>query len=233
VLCRRWSGKEGKPAVLQLLVPATLRHDFISRAHTGMCVGHLGVRCTLDQVQRRRFWLGWRRDVRRFCRLWPNCNGYFRGQLPRSGPLQPMLSGAPLERIHIDVTGPIHVAVGDPYSFWRASTRSRNGLKPFRLPMRKRRHWPGLLWSRLFAALARRWRLWLTELRSSTAHMRAHAWNMQAVGRWQVTDHGLQGFDECCSRALPPHSQQHDWTHDRWVSTGLGFLAPVCDGCLP
>ena len=51
VLYRRWSGKEGKPAVLQLLVPATLRHDFISRAHTGMCGGHLGVRRTLDQVQ--------------------------------------------------------------------------------------------------------------------------------------------------------------------------------------
>ena len=59
VLYRRCSGKEGKPAVLQLLVPATLRHDFITRAHTGMCGGHLGVRRTLDQVQRRGFWLGW------------------------------------------------------------------------------------------------------------------------------------------------------------------------------
>jgi len=106
VLYRRWSGKEGKPAVLQILVPATLRHDFISRAHMAMCGGHLGVRRTLDQVQRRGFWLSWRRDVRRFCRLCSNCNGYFRGQLPRSGPLQPMLTGAPLERLHIDVTGP-------------------------------------------------------------------------------------------------------------------------------
>ena len=72
VLYRRWSGKEGKPAVLQLLVPATLHHDFISPAHTGMCGGHLSVRRTLDQVQRRGFWLSWRRDVRRFCRLRPN-----------------------------------------------------------------------------------------------------------------------------------------------------------------
>jgi len=106
VLYRRWRGKEGKPAVLQLLVPAALRRDFISRSHTGTCVGHLGVRRTLDQVQRRSFWLGWRRDVRRFCRLCPNCNGYFRGHLPRSGPLQPMLTGAPLEGLQIDVTGP-------------------------------------------------------------------------------------------------------------------------------
>jgi len=71
-----------------------------------MCGGHLGVRRTLDQIQRRAFWFGWRRDVRRFCQQCPNCNGYFRGQLPRSGLLQPMLSGAPLERLHIDLTGP-------------------------------------------------------------------------------------------------------------------------------
>ena len=78
VLYRRWSGKEGKPAVLQLLVLATLRHDFIIRAHTGMCGAHLGVRRALDQAQRRGFWLGWRRDVLRFCWLCPNFNSYFR-----------------------------------------------------------------------------------------------------------------------------------------------------------
>ena len=98
--------------MFQLLVTDTLRHDFISRAHTVMSGGHLGVRRTLEQVQRRGFWPGWRRDVRRFCRLCPNYNGYFRGQLPRSRPLQPMLSGAPLERLHIDVTGRIQVAAG-------------------------------------------------------------------------------------------------------------------------
>jgi len=49
VLYRRWCGKEGKPDVLQLLLPATLRQDYINRAHSGMCGGHLGLRRTLDQ----------------------------------------------------------------------------------------------------------------------------------------------------------------------------------------
>jgi len=44
--------------------------------------------------------------VRRFCRQCDNCNRYVRGKLPRLGPLQPMLTGAPLERLHFDVTGP-------------------------------------------------------------------------------------------------------------------------------
>ena len=127
VLYRRWCGKEGKPEVLQLLVPATLRQDYMSRAHSGMCGGHLGLRRTLDQVQRRAFWFGWRRDVRRFCKQCPNCNGYFRGQLPRSGPLQPMLTGAPLERLHLDLTGPhprsrrgsvFIVTCVDPFTKW-------------------------------------------------------------------------------------------------------------------
>ena len=106
VLYRRWHCKQGKPEVLQLLVPMTLRQDYMKRAHSGMCGGHLGLRRTLDQVQRRAFWFGWRRDVCKFCKQCPNCNGYFRGQLPRSGPLQPMLTGAPMERLHLDVTGP-------------------------------------------------------------------------------------------------------------------------------
>jgi transposase InsO family protein len=39
-------------------------------------------------------------------RLCLSCNGYFRGKLPRSAPLQPLLTGAPFERLHVDLTGP-------------------------------------------------------------------------------------------------------------------------------
>ena len=106
VLYRQWTSKDGRPDVLQLLLPATLRTDFIRRAHTGMCGGHLGIRRTLDQIQRRAYCRQWRRDVTRYCRRCQNCNGYFRGQLPRSGPLQPMVTGAPFERLHVDLTGP-------------------------------------------------------------------------------------------------------------------------------
>jgi len=135
VLYRRWSSKDGKPEMLLLLVPATLREDYLQRAHSGMCGGHLGVRRTWDQVQRRAFWFGWRRDVQRFCRQCPNCSGYFRGQLPRSGELQPMLTGAPFERLHIDLTGPhprsrrgsvFIVTCIDPFTKWAEAFPSPN-----------------------------------------------------------------------------------------------------------
>ena len=135
VLYRRWTSKDGRPEVLQLLVPATLRQDYLRKAHSGMCGGHLGIRRTLDQVQRRAFWFGWRRDVQRFCRQCPNCSGYFRGQLPRSGELQPMLTGAPLERLHIDLTGPhprsrrgsvFIVTCIDPFTKWAEALPAPN-----------------------------------------------------------------------------------------------------------
>jgi predicted aspartyl protease/transposase InsO family protein len=105
-LYRRRIGKEGRSDTLQLLVPASIKEDYMRQAHSGMCGGHLGLRRTLDQIQRRAFWVGWRRDVKRFCRNCPSCNGYFRGKLPRSAPLQPLLTGAPFERLHVDLTGP-------------------------------------------------------------------------------------------------------------------------------
>jgi hypothetical protein len=105
-LYRRRISKEGRSDTLQLLVPASINDDYMRQAHIGMCGGHLGLRRTMDQIQRRAFWVGWRRDVKRFCRNCPSCNGYFRGKLPRSAPLQPLLTGAPFERLHVDLTGP-------------------------------------------------------------------------------------------------------------------------------
>ena len=114
VLYRRRIGTKGRPDTLQLLVPAALKEDYMKRAHTGVCGGHMGLRRTLDQVQRRAFWIGWRRDVRRYCRKCPNCNSYFRGRLPKSASLQPLITGAPFERLHIDLTGP-HPRRGSVY----------------------------------------------------------------------------------------------------------------------
>ena len=106
VVYRRLPAKEGRPSYLQLLAPASRQRDLMLRAHTGLCAGHLGTRKTMDQLQRRAFWCGWRKDVARFCRQCDNCNRYYRGKLPRTAPLQPIPAGAPWEKVCIDLTGP-------------------------------------------------------------------------------------------------------------------------------
>ena len=106
ILYRRLYAKDGRPPTLQLVVPTQKRTEFIGACHQGMTGGHRAFRSTVDQVRRRGFWSGWRRDVQKYCRQCQSCCSYHRGHLPRSGPLQPMLTGNVLERCHVDITGP-------------------------------------------------------------------------------------------------------------------------------
>jgi transposase InsO family protein len=66
----------------------------------------MGVRRTMHQLQRRAYWPGWQRDVRRYCQHCQECTTYHRGVPKRQGLLQPCLVGEPWERVAIDLTGP-------------------------------------------------------------------------------------------------------------------------------
>jgi len=100
---REVSGRRSNP---QLIVPKSLTDQFVEAAHTGMTGGHIGLRKTMDQVQSGGFWYSWRWSVACYCRNCRRCAEYRRGQLPRKAPLQPLKTGAPFERLHIDLTGP-------------------------------------------------------------------------------------------------------------------------------
>jgi len=106
VLYRVKPATKDRPEYVQLVVPAVMRRDFMRQAHEGMAGGHYGAQRSMNQLQRRSFWYGWRKEMKRFCRQCENCTRYFRGQLPRTGHLQPLVTGGPFERLHIDLTGP-------------------------------------------------------------------------------------------------------------------------------
>ena len=106
VVYKIWFSRGGEPDRLLLLTPRSMREDLIKNAHGGMSGGHLGIAKTYEQVRRRAFWLGLRMDVVRFCHRCVPCCTYHRGKLPCNGPLQPIIAGAPFERMSIDLTGP-------------------------------------------------------------------------------------------------------------------------------
>src|ERR1700733_8801064 len=89
-----------------MLLPRSMKMNFLKFAHTGATGGHLGIRRTKLQVRRRMYWVGWSKDVERFCQQCPECCQYIRGKPPRKGPLQPIPCGEPMERLGIDLTGP-------------------------------------------------------------------------------------------------------------------------------
>jgi len=135
ILCRRYYGNGKQSNVLQMIVPATLRDEATKRCHTGIVGGHLGAKKTTFQVGRRFYWHRWKSDVTRFCRRCVTCNSYHRGKLPRSAPLQPIVAGAPFERMSIDLTGPHcksdrhHIWIMtcvDPYTKWAEAFPLRN-----------------------------------------------------------------------------------------------------------
>ena len=98
---RRIEGKPGEKPYSQLLVPRQSVQDVLHRCHKGMTAGHFGISRTLDKVKRRFYWLTWKEDTIRFCKRCEPCNEYHRGKLRRTGPLQPVIAGAPYERWYI------------------------------------------------------------------------------------------------------------------------------------
>ena len=100
---RRAEGKPGERTFQQLLVPRQSVQDILRSCHEGQTGGHFGINRTLDQVRRRFYWTSWKADTVRFCKKCDRCNEYHRGKLHRTGPLQPVVAGAPYELslIHI------------------------------------------------------------------------------------------------------------------------------------
>ena len=127
VVYRKWYTPEGTLERLQMVPPVDYQAELIRQCHVGMTGGHLGLRRTIHQVQRRAYWQGWTADVQRALKECPQCQSFHRGKVGRQGAMQNMTVGAPLERIGIDVTGPFPksargnkfmVTIVDHYTKW-------------------------------------------------------------------------------------------------------------------
>jgi transposase InsO family protein len=105
VLYKKFLNSDGFTIDLQILLPQLLRAEFTRQFHNGRISGHLGPSKTRDQVQRRAYWCGWRKDVELFFRRCEPCCRYHRGPPPCQGHLQSLGVGMPMERLHIDLTG--------------------------------------------------------------------------------------------------------------------------------
>ena len=107
VLYRRWESVSGDKEHWQLIVPQSLKDDVLRQVHDSPTAAHLGKKKTLGRLRERFFWSGCDRDVRRWCR---ECDLCASRKGPSKRPRAPMKAynvGAPLERIAIDVTGPL------------------------------------------------------------------------------------------------------------------------------
>ena len=106
ILYRQWKSLNGFHAGYQLIPPVKVRERLLEIAHTGRTGGHLGIRRTKKQLQRRAYWVGWTIDVERYCERCAECCRYHRGPPRRQVELKVTAVGETFERVAIDLTGP-------------------------------------------------------------------------------------------------------------------------------
>jgi hypothetical protein len=88
------------------VVPYGMR-DMIQRlAHDNTLSGHYGMDHTLQRVRRYFFWPGMRKDIEDHVRACSACNRSKHLRRKYRAPLQEFTTGAPMEKVHMDIMGP-------------------------------------------------------------------------------------------------------------------------------
>ena len=109
VLHRQWKDVPGKGSHrhLQLLLPNQWIPEVLTALHDSPGAGHLGVAKTLARAQSRFYWPGQRRDVEDWCRSCTKCASRKSPTHPNHALLQTELTGTPLQRVAMDILGPL------------------------------------------------------------------------------------------------------------------------------
>ncbi|KAL7863363.1 hypothetical protein SRHO_G00123470 [Serrasalmus rhombeus] len=106
LLYHHWESPVPRVVVLQLLVPRALRGTVLQTVHGQDGVGHFGTTKTLRRLRQGFYWPGCSHDVELFVRCCTVCTAK-KGPAEHSHtPLQTLRSGAPMERVGVDVLGP-------------------------------------------------------------------------------------------------------------------------------
>ncbi|KAJ8962270.1 hypothetical protein NQ318_018249 [Aromia moschata] len=109
LLHRKWESPDGVSAVYQLVLPKARIHQVLEELHNSPTGGHFGVTRTLARVRDRFYWVNCRRDVEEWCKRCDLCSAK-KGPKTRSrGKMVQYLSGAPFERVAVDILGPLPV----------------------------------------------------------------------------------------------------------------------------
>ena len=107
ILYFKWKASENE--VLLLVAPKEIRSLIFHQLHENRTAGHLGRERTLRSIKRRVFWPGMSSDVKRWCKQCDICARAKRGPGLGRSPLQQSVTDAPLDRVCIDIVGPLPV----------------------------------------------------------------------------------------------------------------------------
>ena len=107
VLQRAWTEPASGEERWQLVVPKGLQAEVLRAMHGAAGSGHFGVSKTLGRLRQGFYWGQCRRDVEDFCRCCDPCAARKGPPGCSHAPLQQFHVGAPMERVAVDVVGPL------------------------------------------------------------------------------------------------------------------------------
>jgi transposase InsO family protein len=106
VLYRKWEHDDSSLFDLQIVVPNSFKKYILYQLHDSVTAGHLGVKKTLQNIRKRFFWIGLRKDVETWCKKCTICASRKSPQMKNKAPMKQFNCGARWERISIDFVGP-------------------------------------------------------------------------------------------------------------------------------
>ncbi len=107
VLCKRWEDHDGKGVKFLVVLPQKFRNQVLKELHSSKAAAHMGRDKTLPRLRDRYFWYGMAADVRAFLRKCVQCAQRKNPPKKSRAPLQQYRVGAPMERIAVDILGPL------------------------------------------------------------------------------------------------------------------------------
>ena len=113
---------------MQLVVPGRLRREIFQQLHSSLTAGHLGRNKTTRRIKERFWWPKVKGDVDLWCKCCDQCASRKMPPGKRKAPLRQYQVGMPLERVAMDVIGPLQetergnkyiLVIGDYFSKWK------------------------------------------------------------------------------------------------------------------
>ena len=89
------------------IIPAGMKESVLKLAHDNNLAGHFGIDKTYERVSRNFYWPGMRGDIETHVKACFNCNRSKHLRRRFRSPLQELTMGAPMEKLHMDIMGPL------------------------------------------------------------------------------------------------------------------------------
>ena len=84
-----------------------MREKIMSLGHDNITAGHFGITKTQEKIKSKFFWPNMSKDIELHVRACPICNLAKSASRKNQAPLKIFTSGAPMEKCHIDILGPL------------------------------------------------------------------------------------------------------------------------------